>query len=168
MCVYCIRDFNPLRCDSMSVDVSNLAIMSSGIGNNNNNHNNNNHHLQRMIIAKPTQHHYLLLVRLPAPALIQQRCCSFRQGKPLRQLLITALRRLPEEKEMVEQFQPTVWRPGKSNEISIRNRERDRMSHQIALKRASDVVWPCCCCYLETLELVSQCEQECDLNAQTI
>lgn len=32
-----------------------------------------------MIIAKPTQHHYLLLVRLPAPALIQQRC-SFRQA----------------------------------------------------------------------------------------
>ncbi|XP_046633489.1 putative uncharacterized protein DDB_G0271606 isoform X2 [Daphnia pulicaria] len=80
MCVYLRRDFNPLRCDSMSVDVSNLAIMSSGIGNNNNNHNNNNHHLQRMIIAKPTQHHYLLLVRLPAPALIQQRCCSFRQA----------------------------------------------------------------------------------------
>jgi hypothetical protein len=96
----------------MSVDVSNLAIMSSGIGNNNNNHNNNNHHLQRMIIAKPTQHHYLLLVRLPAPALIQQRCCSFRQGKPLRQLLITALRRLPEEKETVEQFSQLFGDPG--------------------------------------------------------
>ncbi len=90
MCVYFMRDFNLLRCDSMSVHVSNLAIMSSGIGNNNN----NNHYLlqqqqqQRMIIAKPTQHHYLLLVRLPAPALIQQRCCSFRQGKPLRRFLL--------------------------------------------------------------------------------
>jgi hypothetical protein len=152
----------------MSVDVSNLAIMSSGIGNNNNNHNNNNHHLQRMIIAKPTQHHYLLLVRLPAPALIQQRCCSFRQGKPLRQLLITALRRLPEEKEMVEQFSQLFGDPGNRMKSPYAiERERDRMSHQIALKRASDVVWPCCC-YLETLELVSQCQQECDLNAQTI
>jgi hypothetical protein len=65
----------------MSVHVSNLAIMSSsGIGGNNNHGNNHLLHQQRMIIAKPTQHHYLLLVRLPAPALIQQRC-SFRQGK---------------------------------------------------------------------------------------
>jgi hypothetical protein len=121
-----------------------------------------------MIIAKPTQHHYLLLVRLPAPALIQQRCCSFRQGKPLRQLLITALRRLPEEKEMVEQFSQLFGDPGNRMKSPYAiEREKDRMSHQIALKRASDVVWPCCC-YLETLELVSQCEQECDLNAQTI
>lgn len=62
------------RCDSMSVNVSNGAIMTSGISGN------LLHRQQHLIIAKPTQHHYLLLVRLPAPALIQQRC-TLRQGK---------------------------------------------------------------------------------------
>uniref|UniRef100_A0A0P6E3S4 Uncharacterized protein n=1 Tax=Daphnia magna TaxID=35525 RepID=A0A0P6E3S4_9CRUS len=52
----------------MSVNVSNGAIMTSGISGN------LLHRQQHLIIAKPTQHHYLLLVRLPAPALIQQRC----------------------------------------------------------------------------------------------
>ncbi len=52
----------------MLLRVSN-AIMTSGIG--------NSSHLH----AKPAAaQHYLLLVRLPAPALIQQRC-PFRQGK---------------------------------------------------------------------------------------
>lgn len=55
----------------MSVDVCNGAIMTTGIGGNN--------VLQRHHhIAKPT--HYLLLVRLPAPALIQQRCTLRHQG----------------------------------------------------------------------------------------
>ena len=107
MCVY-LRDFNPLRCDSMSVHVSNLAIMSSGIGGNNNHGNNHLLHQQRMIIAKPTQHHYLLLVRLPAPALIQQRC-SFRQGKNKNKKTkkkITKSRRIEPRKgrKTVEQF----------------------------------------------------------------
>ena len=126
MCVY-LRDFNPLRCDSMSVDVSNLAIMSSsGIGGNNN-HGNNHHllHQQRMIIAKPTQHHYLLLVRLPAPALIQQRC-SFRQGK---NKITKSRRRIERAKKKVEKLLSNSFnRPG--------IRRGGRMSHQIALKRA--------------------------------
>lgn len=67
------------RCDSMSVNVSNGAIMTSGISGN------LLHRQQHLIIAKPTQHHYLLLVRLPAPALIQQRC-TLRQGKKTRQI----------------------------------------------------------------------------------
>ena len=107
MCVY-LRDFNPLRCDPMSVHVSNLAIMSSGIGGNNNHGNNHLLHQQRMITAKPTQHHYLLLVRLPAPALIQQRC-SFRQGKNKNKKTkkkITKSRRIEPRKgrKTVEQF----------------------------------------------------------------
>ncbi|KAI9561111.1 hypothetical protein GHT06_012067 [Daphnia sinensis] len=65
MCVYQSDRF---RCDSMSVNVSSGANMTSGISGN------LLHRQQHLIIAKPTQHHYLLLVRLPAPALIQQRC----------------------------------------------------------------------------------------------